>query len=927
LRCYWWWLNGSTTEATITSDLEGMAAKGYGGALLVDADGSNQTGNVEVPAGPEFGSTAWVKLYVHALKEARRLGLEITLNITSGWNLGGPGVKPEDGSKILTWTRQEAVLGAGQVLRMPAEKNGFYRQIAVLAYPLKHGSALAGRGSDRAAIEGLRFKTAAAETGFSMEDRHLLGDVAAVPGEQDTELGQVVDVSAQVDKDGVLRWSPPTGMGPWEILRIGYTDSDARVSTSSGAWQGLAIDYMDHEAFDRYWKTVVEPLMAVSKPYLGTSLKYLASDSWELGGTNWTGRFREEFKVRRGYDPVPYLPVVAGRIVGSRELSDKFLADLRRTVGDLIVAEHYDVFAAHAKAYGLGIHPESGGPHGAPLDALETWRHAAFPQSEYWAQNPHRPTDVERFFTKEAASAANIYGLPYVAQEGMTTIGPQWSESLATDLKPSFDQGITEGMNRLIWHEFASSPASAGLPGNEYFAGTHLNPQVTWWAQSGDFLKYLNRCQFLMQQGYAVSDVLYYYGDQVPNFVKLKADDPAKTLPGFDYDVTNEDALLHRLRFSQGTVTTPMGNRYAAVVLPKTRNLTLPVLEKMTSYVREGGVLIGLPPTGSTGIVEPAVASKVAALTKELFGACGAQASAEAHVVGKGRVVCTDDSHAALIALGVPQDFVSDAVAPVAAEKPLDYAHRRTAEGEIYFVRNPNGYAVKEKATFRVSGSAPQLWDAVSGTVSGIAYLTDARTTTVSLEMPAFGSAFVIFPHGTVKVPVASEAAAVPVALGSKWSVSFESGRGAPASTTMTELTDWSKNADPGIRYFSGTATYRNAFSLASVPSGGLTVALTGLHEIATVRVNGVAAGTIWALPYRLAVPASLLRTGRNSIELEVTNLWPNRIVGDLQPGVTAPITRTNIRAYTAQSPLLASGLIGSVTLMLNTPTSVEPAR
>ena len=434
LRCYWWWLNGNTTAETITSNLEAMAAKGYGGVLLVDADGSNQEGNRQVAAGPEFGSPAWVKLYVHALKEAKRLGLEISLNITSGWNLGGPGVKPEDGSKILTWTRQTAVAGPEQVLKAPDAKNGFYRQIAVLAYPLQHGEALPGKGSSRAAIQGLRFKTAAAETGFSMEDLHLLSDVPAVAGEQDTELSQVVDVSDKSGVDGLLRWSPPVGMGTWEILRIGYTDSGVKVSTASGPWQGLAIDYMDHEAFDRYWNSVVEPLMAVSKPYLGKSLKYLVSDSWELGGTNWTWRFREEFKARRGYDPVPYLPVVAGRIVGSRELSDKFLADLRRTVGDLIVAEHYDVFAAHAKAYGLGIHPESGGPHGAPLDALETWRSAAFPQSEYWAENPHRPTDPQRFFTKEAASAANIYGKPFVAQEGMTSMGPHWSESLGKDL-------------------------------------------------------------------------------------------------------------------------------------------------------------------------------------------------------------------------------------------------------------------------------------------------------------------------------------------------------------------------------------------------------------------------------------------------------------------------------------------------------------
>ena len=235
-------------------------------------------------------------------------------------------------------------------------------------------------------------------------------------------------------------------------------------------------------------------------------------------------------------------------------------------MADLIVSEHYDVFAEKARTHGMGIQAESGGPHGAPLDALETFRRAAVTQTEFWSQNPHRNADPERFFSKQAASAANIYGQRFIAQEGETSIGPQWSESLATDLKPSFDMAITEGMNRLVWHEFTSSPASTGLPGQEYFAGTHLNPKVTWWNAGAAFFTYLNRVQFLMQQGTAVNDILYFYGDNVPNFVRLKADDPAHVLPGYDYDVTDEDALLHSIHMEGGKLRGPGG---VAWILPK----------------------------------------------------------------------------------------------------------------------------------------------------------------------------------------------------------------------------------------------------------------------------------------------------------------------------------------------------------------------
>src|ERR1035437_5866002 len=355
--------------------------------------------------------------------------------------------------------------------------------------------------------------------------------------------------------------------GAWEILRVGYKASGARVSTSSGAWQGLAIDYLDRAEFERYWRQNIEPLLADAKPYLGKTLRYLVTDSWELGGVNWTPKFREEFRARRGYDPLPYLPIPSGRILDSRDTSNRFLNDLRRTVADLVIDGHYRPFAENAARYGLGIHPESGGPHGAPLDALETLGVSAFPQMEFWARAPtHRVRDEERFFVKQGSSAAHTYGKTLVAAEGMTSIGPQWEESIWRNLKPTFDQAACEGLNRLVWHTFTSSPKEAGLPGQEYFAGTHLNPNVTWWNQAGPFLTYINRSQFLLQQGVPVSDVLIYYGDNIPNFVQYKGADPAKVLPGYDYDAIDEYALTHRASVKDGRVVLPEGTSYQVLV-------------------------------------------------------------------------------------------------------------------------------------------------------------------------------------------------------------------------------------------------------------------------------------------------------------------------------------------------------------------------
>jgi len=959
LRCYWWWLNGHTNKATITRDLEEMAKKGYGGALLVDANGSNQNGNDDVPAGPEFGGAAWTALYVHALKEADRLGLEITLNITSGWNLGGPAVKPEDASKLLTWSRHLVKPGASAPIRLetPPSKNGFYSQIAVLAYPLHRGTELAGAvGSERSALAGLKYKSAASEMGFSMPDADsLLTDATPDKKDEDTDLLNVEDISGKVSTEGTVHWAPPANSKTaWEILRIGYTDSDARVSTSSGKWQGLAIDYLDPRAFDLYWNTTIEPLLSAAKPYVGKSLKYVATDSWELGGTNWTPAFREEFIKRRGYDPLPYLPVVTGRIVGSRELSTRFLADLRRTVGDLVNG-HYDRMALRARAYGLGIQCESGGPHGAPLDGLETFRSSAIPQTEYWAMSKeHRSDDIDRYFVKESASAAHIYGRPFSAAEGMTSIGNQWSESLGMNLRPAFDQALTEGMNRLVWHEFTSSPPELGLPGQEYFAGTHLNPNVTWWRDSDTFFQYLNRSQFLLQQGLPVNDVLYYYGDNVPNFVRLKREDPALVLPGHDYDVTDTEALLGRLTFMGGALRTLEGIHYKALVLPVSRIFPLSALRFVERYVEAGRTVIGERPLRSQGITSVVDEQQFQDIAQHLWKGC--ETSGDHHAaVAKGRVYCTANSREVLQSMDVKPDLEELG----GGHSVLDYVHRWTLNADIYFVRNTLDTPVRADVLFRVDGRQPELFHADTGVVEKtllFAPTADGRTR-LPLSLEGYGSIFVVFRHrasthyvtdikgdgATVSVvPRGSEAVLStlrrgsyevhfadgrwetvstgdkgPISVAGPWTLSFPEGWGAPAQVSVDRLKSWTAFDDAGIRYFSGRATYRTTLTLSEDEAKAFALSQLNLgevHEVAKVRINGRNAGILWKSPYVVRVDG-LFHAGENVIEVDVTNLWPNRLIGDAQVLTGKHYTWTNIRKYTKDSPLLPSGMMGPVEL------------
>ena len=655
--------------------------------------------------------------------------------------------------------------------------------------------------------------------------------------------------------------------------------------------------------------------------------------------------------------------------MGSRALSNRFLADLRRTVADLVNG-HYDHLAQLSSQFGLGIQCESGGPHGAPFDALETFRSSAIPQTEYWAMSPeHRSGDTDRFFVKEAASAAHIYGRTLAAAEGMTSIGNQWNESLGMNLKPSFDRALTEGMNRLVWHEFTSSPPELGLPGQEYFAGTHLNPNVTWWRDAGQFTLYLNRAQFLLQQGLPVADVLYYYGNNVPNFVRLKRDDPARVLPGFDYDVTSTDGLLHRVSIASGVLQTTGGIRYRALALPRSRILPLPALELAQRYVLAGGVLIGTRPLRSQGIVTETEAKKFAQITDTLWAHCERTANHRL-TVGKGQLFCSDSSQDALKAINLSPDFE----APADQTASLDYIHRRAVKTDIYFIRNTQPKPLQTTVTLRISSKQPEIFDAVTGEIHQTLLFkaTADNRTSLPLTLEPYGSVFIVFRHPAANIKVTSitrdgsslysitspEQRLSPLALtvendgglpvlhtsepgkyevtlsngqtrivnaepiaeiplSQAWTLAFPPNWGAPPQLQLTKLRSWTESTDAGVRYFSGTATYRTnvRVTTSQLASGNtLWLDLGEVHEVAAVRINGKAAAILWKSPYTLRAD-TLLRAGENTIEIDVTNLWPNRLIGDAQSPDAKHYTWTNIRKYTKDSPLLPSGLLGPVVL------------
>jgi hypothetical protein len=1008
-QCWWWWLNGNVTKQALTQDLEAMQAKGLGGANVIDAGGANQRGHSQVPHGPDFATPEWRGLFLHALAEADRLGLELGFNIQSGWNLGGPTVEPENAAKKLTWSETTTVGGQSVELQLPLPPTvgEFYRDVAVVAFPippaLKHRGAVyisadsaqadysaelvidgdastfwvsgtdhpgAGPSTDRPELLKFEFSSSTAATEITIMPRegygpkrgwlqaadnpqnwrvvtkwsadpageivirfprtsaklwrlvivdaydprspllprnvqiaeveikdgsqsltpaamqlarienfrqkayyvypgaftapnadHLLKIGEATNDELAIPSADVVDLSANLRSDGRLEWDAPAGI--WRIVRFGSTLSGSRVSTSSEGWNGWAVDYLDPQAFDSYWYEVVEPLLADAKQYFGRSLKYLHTDSWELGPINWTPAFPQAFAERRGYSLARYWPALAGYVVDDRTTSNRFLNDFRRTIADLIADGKYAAFREHAHTIGLGIHPESGGPHAAPIDALMCLGRNDIPMGEFWARSAtHRVQDHERFFTKQASSAAHIYGKRIVLAESFTSIGPQWEES-PRDLKPVFDRVACEGLNLIMLHTYDCSPDEMGWPGQAYFAGTHVNRHVTWWRHADAFFDYLNRCQFMLQQGLPVADVLYFYGENVPSFVRLKDDDPASVLPGYDYDVTNAEALIDRTAVRDGRITLPEGTSYQVLVLPSGNSYGRRTLEHIASLLAAGATVIGPKPTASIGLPSDSQDDQgFARLADRLWSS-----SAD-----RGTFVYDTSSREVLRSLGVERDFIAESSGDDVPQ--IDFIHRRTDAADVYFVVNRLDRWQDAECSFRVAGKQPELWDPLSGDVGDAqAYRQSEGRTVVPLRFPPHGSRFVVFQRsiprssrGPEKYNEPRPASAGIIA--GPWDVTFDQRWGGPARPVrFTDLASWTQHAEPGIKFYSGTAEYRTAFDLDAEQSARLGenrwwIDLGNVKNIAAVKLNGSELGVIWTDPFRIEVTGHLRSAG-----------------------------------------------------------------
>ena len=942
---YWFFMDGNLSEEGMTADLEAMQAAGIGGVIIMEV-------NVGIPRGPvEFVSEEWCTLFKHAVEEAERLGLQITLNAGPGWTgSGGPWVKAEQSMQHLVASATEAVGPTrfdgvlprpepfkpyfGENALTPAmlqARAEFYVDEAVLAFPRTGGPLLADIDEKALYVREPYTSKPGVKPYLPAPANHV-----ELPASDLIPTTEIIDLTEHLQPNGRLNWDVPEGA--WTILRFGRRTTGANTRPAPQPGVGFESDKFDRAALEAHFDAFIGKLLRAvgSRPTdRDTGWTMLHIDSWEMGAQNWTDGFAQEFERRRGYEPLRYLPAMTGRVVESVEVSERFLWDLRLTAQELIIENHAGHLKELGRRHGFGLSIE---PYDMnPTSDMLLGGVADVPMCEFWA---HGLGFDSAFTCFEAASVAHTLGRSIVAAEAFTAGSKEAWQLYPAAMKNQGDWALCTGINRFVFHRFAHQPWLDRRPGMTMGPyGVHWDRTQTWWPMASAYHRYLARCQFLLRQGVTVADVCYLIPEGAPHVFRPPTsalEGELRDRRGYNFDGCAPDTLLAGATVEDGRVTLPGGATYQLLVLPAFDTMTPALLHKIKELVEAGATVVGAPPRKSPSLSDfPQCDEEVQSIAATLWGDLKPPSSVAERNVGKGKVIWGGELDVSrqgkvpnlypeyeatariLTEMDLPPDFSTDG--------PLRYTHRKASDSDFYFVANRSAESVAAHGTFRVTGYQPEIWDPLTGSILDLPEFSEAQgCTVVPLRFEPHQSFFVVFrKKSTGTSRTSSPKANFPTMkrvseIDGPWDVFFDTTLGGPERVRFETLGDWSEHLEPGIRYYSGIATYSRSFDVPETTraiSGRLLLDIGGVHGMARVRLNGQDLGGVWCAPWRVDITDTVHST-ENRLEIDVANLWPNRLIGDKALETGPKITWSTWNPYKADSPLLESGLRGPVQIV-----------
>lgn len=822
----WQWMNGLVSKEGITADLEAFKEIGLSGVYNFQIGGSNQT--LAEDSTIKIGNEKWKELMRYSIDECARLGLTFATHNCPGWSSSAaPYMKVEDSMQKLVWSEFKLSGPANNPIFIKQPKVdslwNYYQDIALIAFP----------------------------------------DQAVIP------LESVLDLSSRMNDQGELKWNVPDGK--WIILRFGHTTTGmTNVNTAPRSGVGLECDKMSRSAVKKFWDGYPAELLHLAGENAGKSFNRIEIDSYEAGSQNWTPQMPTEFKRLRGYELLRWMPVLAGKTVENKDQSGRFKLDMKRTISDLYADNYYlymDKLTRETPGIELLLEPYTG-----PFDTYNCSGGESQLACEFWTRPGWGWNTV-----LPVASAAHTLGKKIVSAESFTCWPLSAWQDGPYELKAVGDRAFCMGVNQLLLHAAAHNPWVNAKPGMSFGKwGTQFQPGQTWWKHGGkEWIEYLTRCQTILQKGLFVGDICY---------LNIEGNKSKARPEGYAGDECGERVFLTRMTVENGKLTLPDGMSYQVLVLPESNRITLAVARKLGQLVKDGAILIGPKPLKSIGLGNyPSEEQEIRKIGEEVWGKCDGNKVKELSF-GKGKVFWGVSETEVLRKINLEPDL------SFSNHSDIQWIHRKEGDTDIYFISNQKDEAKEIIASFRISGKEPELWHADTGETEQAPYWSkNGKRTDLLLSLDPRGSVFVVFTRETKEngpgLQKKAETLIDNLHIDGPWKLQFNSQMGAPESIAMDTLKSCSENTNQAVKYFSGTASYIREIHLSDLHrnlKSRIILDLGVVKNIAEVFVNGKSCGTLWKPPFRADI-SNALKTGDNHLEIRVTNLWPNRMIGDEQ--------------------------------------------
>jgi hypothetical protein len=856
----WWWLGSAVDKENLTALLQQYHDAGIGGLEICPIYGAKGHEQRYI----DFLSPKWIEMLGHTTAEARRLGMGVDLTTGTGWPFGGPQVSAGDASS----------------------------KVELKQFDVASGDTLAGT-LPKGTVQCVR---------------------AVSPA------GEQVDLTDKVVA-GRLEWAAPAG-GKWRVYAVVESGPVQKVKRAAPGGEGNVLDPYSVPALEHYLVRFDKALDGLHGPVPSGQFH----DSFEYYGATWTPSLFDEFQKRRGYDLRAQLPAFFGD--GPVATVARVKHDYRETIADLHLA-YVQRWTDWAHGRG-GVSRNQA--HGAPGNLLDLYAAADVPETEIFKETDDRQVAM----LKLASSAAHVTGRKLASAESFTWLGEHFQTPLS-DVKRAADFLFLSGINHIVFHGIPYSPKDVAWPGWLFYASVNFGPQGGLWHDLPAFNAYAARVQSVLQEGRPDNDVLLYFPvhdvwqDEKGLLMPFTVHDQEKWLwttsyyatataldkAGYTYDGVS-DHLLTQARVVDGQIDMG-GNRYRALVLPKCRLMSVETWNTVADLARAGGTVViqEAPPSDVPGL--PEVEHRRAALRKAVAALKLTATGDGPTQVGLGRMFLTSDLHRTLESCGIAREPM--------VEGHLRFVRRRSDKGHSYFIVNHGNKAVDGWIPLGVAADAAVVLDPMHDGRAGGAALRPRSTTGAQVYLqlqPGESCVLRTFAGGAPAArPWAySKPSGSPVAIQGSWKVTFlDGGPALPQGLDVARLASWTETGGDEARRFAGTARYATEIDAPADHADDYVLDLGRVCDSARVRVNGHEVACLFAAPFRVNTGGHL-KPGRNTLEIDVTNLAANRIADLDRRGVAwksfHEINFVN-RAYkpfdASDWPPRDSGLLGPVTL------------